>query len=157
VTAVDSGGFKRPSSVRSDMPVSMADAVWRGDLHDGEGTMSAESGAFEALPFDFATRFGDDDGTDPEELIGAAHAGCFSMALSNELARAGYTPEEVATNAEVTVEDGTITAVALTARADVPDVDEDSFHEIAAEAKGNCPVSVALGGVDEITLDAALE
>jgi len=137
------------------MPTSKADAVWRGDLQSGEGTMSADSGAFEGLPFTFATRFGDDDGTDPEELIGAAHAGCFSMALSNELDEAGYTPEEVATNAEVTVEDGGIVRVALTARAAVPDADADAFDEIAREAKENCPVSRALAGV-EITLDATL-
>jgi len=135
----------------------MADAVWNGTLRDGEGTMSGESGAFEDLPFSFATRFGDADGTDPEELIGAAHAGCFSMALSNELDQAGYTPEEVATNAEVSVEDGTIERISLTARAQVPDADAETFQEIAAEAKENCPVSVALANVEEITLDATLD
>jgi peroxiredoxin, OsmC subfamily len=135
----------------------MADAVWHGALRDGEGSMSGESGAFEDLPFTFATRFGDAEGTDPEELIGAAHAGCFSMALSNELDQAGFTPEEVATNAEVEVDNGTIERVTLTARAQVPDADEDEFHEIAQEAKANCPVSVALGAVDEIALDATLD
>ncbi len=135
----------------------MADAVWRGALRDGEGTMSADSDAFEDLPFTFATRFGDADGTNPEELIGAAHAGCFSMALSNELDQAGFTPEEVATNAEVHVEDGAIEQINLTARAEVPDVDEDEFHEIAQVAKENCPVSVALAAVDEISLDATLD
>ncbi len=135
----------------------MADAVWRGALRDGEGTMSGESGAFEDLPFTFATRFGDAEGTDPEELIGAAHAGCFSMALSNELDQAGFTPEEVATNAEVHVEDGTIERITLTARAQVPDADDGEFQEIAREAKENCPVSVALANVDEISLDATLD
>ena len=135
----------------------MADAVWRGALRDGEGTMSGESGAFEDLPFTFATRFGDAEGTDPEELIGAAHAGCFSMALSNELDQAGFTPEEVATNAEVEVDDGAIERITLTARAQVPDATEDEFHDIAQAAKENCPVSVALAAVDEIALDATLD
>jgi osmotically inducible protein OsmC len=139
------------------MPISMADAVWNGTLRDGEGTMSAETGAFSELPFSFATRFGDEEGTNPEELIGAAHAGCFSMALSNELDQAGYTPEEVATNAEVHLEDGAIERVHLTTRASVPDVEEADFQAVAEEAKENCPVSVALGAVDEITLDATLD
>lgn len=139
------------------MPLSMADATWTGDLRDGEGTMSASSGAFEDLPFTFATRFGDADGTNPEELIGAAHAGCFSMALSNELDEAGFTPEEVSTNAEVHLEDGTIERVNLTARATVPDADDERFQSIAADAKENCPVSRALAGVGEVTLDAMLD
>ncbi len=139
------------------MPISMADAVWNGNLRDGEGTMSAETGAFEDLPFSFATRFGDAEGTNPEELIGAAHAGCFSMALSNELDQEGFTPEEVATNAEVHLEDGAIEQIHLTARATVPDADEDSFQTIAADAKENCPVSQALASVGEITLDATLD
>lgn len=138
------------------MPVSKADAVWKGDLKSGEGSMSADSGAFEEIPFSFATRFGDQEGTNPEELIGAAHAGCFSMALSNELDEAGFTPEQVATNAEVTLEDGEIVRSHLTARAEVPDIDDERFQEIAKEAKEGCPVSVALAAVDEIALDATL-
>ncbi len=137
------------------MPVSMADATWKGALRDGEGTMATESGAYEG-EFSFATRFGDEDGTNPEELIGASLAGCFSMAFANELDEAGFTAEEVSTNAEVHMEDGSIAKIHLTTAATVPDIGEDQFHEIAGEAKENCPVSRALTGVDEIALDATL-
>jgi osmotically inducible protein OsmC len=138
------------------MPVSKADATWNGNLRDGEGSMTADSGEFEDAEFSFATRFGDQAGTNPEELIAASHAGCYSMALSNELDEAGFTPEEVSTHAEVHLEDGAIVEIHLTTHADVPDVDGDEFMEIAEEAKENCPISVALGAVDEIALDATL-
>ena len=139
------------------MPVNNADATWRGDLRTGDGTMSVESGEFADAEFSFATRFGDQPGTNPEELIAAAHAGCFSMALSNELDQAGFTPESVSTSAEVTLEDGAIVRIHLTSDATVPDIDEEQFVEIANGAKENCPVSVALGAVEEITLDARLD
>jgi osmotically inducible protein OsmC len=119
--------------------------------------MSVESGEFADAEFSFATRFGDQPGTNPEELIAAAHAGCFSMALSNELDQAGFTPESVSTSAEVTLEDGAIVRIHLTSDATVPDIDEEQFVEIANGAKENCPVSVALGAVEEITLDARLD
>jgi osmotically inducible protein OsmC len=138
------------------MPISKADATWTGNLRDGEGTMAADSGEFDGAEFSFATRFGDQAGTNPEELIAAAHAGCFSMALSNELDEAGFTPEEVSTHAEVHLEDGAIVRIHLTTHATVPDIDGEEFMSIAQEAKENCPVSVALGAVEEISLDATL-
>jgi len=140
------------------MPQRKANAIWKGDLKGGKGTMKFGSGAFEGA-YSFASRFEEGTGTNPEELIGSALAGCFSMALSNELAQAGFTPESVETNANVTLEtvDGapTISKIKLTAKASVPDIDNDEFQEFANGAKENCPVSKALGGVD-ISLDASL-
>jgi osmotically inducible protein OsmC len=118
--------------------------------------MSTESGTYDG-EFSFATRFGDQPGTNPEELIAAAHAGCFSMALSNELDEAGFTPDEVDTQADVHLEDGSITRIDLTTKAQVPEIDDEAFQEIAADAKENCPVSRALAAVNEITLDATLQ
>ena len=139
------------------MPTKHANATWNGDLRDGEGTMAVESGAYEG-EYSFATRFTDEPGTNPEELIGAAHAGCFSMAFANELDEAGFTADEVSTEASVTIEDGAIIRVDLVTEATVPDIDEEQFHEIAAGAKEGCPVSKALtgGSIEEITLDATL-
>lgn len=140
------------------MPQRKADAVWKGDLKGGKGTMKFGSGAFEGS-YSFASRFEEGTGTNPEELIGAAHAGCFSMALSNELAQAGFTPKSVETNANVTLEmidgDPTISKIKLTVKANVPDIDDDEFQNFATGAKENCPVSKALGGVN-ISLDASL-
>jgi osmotically inducible protein OsmC len=137
------------------MPVKKANATWNGTLEEGSGEMFVESGAYEG-EFSFAKRFGDEAGTNPEELIGAAHAGCFSMAFANELDEAGFTPESVETTAEVHLEDGSITRIDLITKASVPDIDEARFQEVANEAKEGCPVSRALAGVDEITLDATL-
>ncbi|NGP75724.1 OsmC family protein [Balneolaceae bacterium YR4-1] len=138
------------------MPQRKADAVWKGDLKGGKGTMKFGSGAFEGA-FSFASRFEEGTGTNPEELIGAAHAGCFSMAFSNELAKAGFTPESVETTATVTLDAGAgaITKINLKTTASVPDIENDKFQEIAKGAKENCPVSKALGGVN-ISLDASL-
>lgn len=140
------------------MPQRKADAIWKGDLKGGKGTMKFGSGAFEGS-YTFASRFEEGTGTNPEELIGAAHAGCYSMALSNELAQAGFTPESVETNANVSLGtvDGapTITKIKLTVKANIPDIDDDEFQEFAEGAKKNCPVSKALAGVD-ISLDASL-
>ncbi|HKL18241.1 MAG TPA: OsmC family protein [Halalkalibaculum sp.] len=140
------------------MPQRKANAIWKGDLKGGKGTMKFGSGAFEGA-YSFASRFEEGTGTNPEELIGSALAGCFSMALSNELAQAGFTPESVETNANVTLEtvDGapTISKIKLTAKASVPDIDNDEFQEFANGAKENCPVSKALAGVD-VSLDASL-
>lgn len=138
------------------MPQRNANAIWKGDLKSGKGTMKFGSGAFEGS-YTFASRFEEGTGTNPEELIGAAHAGCFSMALSNELAKAGFTPESVETTAAVTLDAGAgaITKIKLTASANVPDIDNDKFQEIANGAKENCPVSKALGGVT-ISLEATL-
>lgn len=120
--------------------------------------MVFQSGGYEG-PYSFASRFEEGDGTNPEELIAAAHAGCFSMAFSNELDGAGFTPESVETNAAVELDfvDGapTITSIELTTRARVSGIDEETFQEIAEGAKENCPVSKALAG-PRITLDAQL-
>lgn len=140
------------------MPTRNARAIWSGDLKGGRGTMSLGSGAFEGA-YSLATRFEDRPGTNPEELIGAAHAGCFSMALAAELGRAGHGAKRVATDAKVhleKVDEGfAITRVALTAEADVPGIDAGEFARIAEAAKRGCPVSKALAGVD-ITLEARL-
>lgn len=138
------------------MPQRKADAVWKGDLKSGKGTMKFGSGAFEGA-YSFASRFEEGAGTNPEELIGAAHAGCFSMALSNELAQAGFTPQSVETTANVTLDAGAgaITKINLKVSAKVPDIDNDKFQEFAEGAKNNCPVSKALAGVD-IAVDASL-
>lgn len=120
--------------------------------------MKTGSGIFEG-PYSFVSRFEDGDASNPEELIGAAHAGCFSMAFSNELAQAGHEPNSVETDAEVHLEmvDGapTITTIELKTKGDVPGIDEETFLEIANGAKKNCPVSRALAGVD-IKLNATL-
>jgi len=140
------------------MPKRNADAAWEGDLKSGKGTMKFGSGAFEGN-YSFASRFEDGKGTNPEELIGAAHAGCFSMALSADLGKNGYEPKKVETHAEVTIEnvDGgfKITKIDLTTKAEVPGIDQDDFNKFANGAKENCPVSQALAGVT-ISLNATL-
>lgn len=138
------------------MPTKKANAIWKGDLKSGNGKMSVESGTFKEAGYTFATRFEEKEGTNPEELIGAAHSGCFSMALSNELAKAGFTPDSVSTKAEVTLDDGAITTIKLITSAVVPNIDEAKFNEIAQGAKEGCPVSKALTGVT-VELDATLE
>lgn len=136
------------------MPVRSSSATWSGDLKNGEGSMRFGSGAYEGS-FTFASRFEDGDGTNPEELIGAAHAGCYSMALSNELASDGYDPQRVDTTANVYLEDGEITRVLLDVEADVPGIDAATFQEYAEGAKTGCPVSQALASI-EIELNASL-
>jgi osmotically inducible protein OsmC len=140
------------------MPVRKANAVWEGSLKEGQGTMKLGSGAFEGR-YSFGSRFEEAAGTNPEELIGAAHAGCFSMALSGGLGRAGFTPKRVATVAKVHIEkvgEGfKITRIELDNESAVPGIDEAAFQDAARKAKEGCPVSQALGGV-EITLTARL-
>lgn len=140
------------------MPVRKAHARWNGDLKSGDGRFSTGSGSFEGA-YSFGTRFEDEPGTNPEELIGAAHAGCFSMAFAANVAKAGYSPSRVETNAKVHLsksDDGfTITQIELMMEADIEGLDEEAFQEFAEGAKNNCPVSRALAGVD-ITLDARL-
>ncbi len=142
------------------MPKRTANAKWTGSITEGDGTMRLGSGAYEG-PYSFTSRFEDGSGTNPEELIGAAHAGCFSMALSAALTQAGTPPESIETSAEVEIvmkgSDISIPRIALTTRVRVPGIEEDAFQEAAQAAKAGCPVSKALGGVDEITLDATLE
>lgn len=134
-------------------------AQWRGDLKGGAGTFSAGESITGA--YSYATRFEDAPGANPEQLIAAAHAACFSMAFANALSEAGYPPESVKTDARVTLRfiDGapTITAIGLTTLARVPGIDEQAFQEHAAGAKAGCLVSRALAAVPEITLAASLE
>lgn len=135
-----------------------ASAVWQGGLKDGKGQISTESGALKQAPYGFNTRFEGTPGTNPEELIGAAHAGCFSMALSMILGEAGLTPERIDTTAEVTLDkqpDGfAITAVHLILKARVPGASQEQFLELANKAKAGCPVSKVLNA--NISLDATL-
>ena len=136
-----------------------AEVTWRGSLMDGNGSIdSVGSGAFGPLDITWASRAEEPGGrTSPEELIAAAHAACVSMALSHGLAEAGTPPEQLKTTATVTFQPGEgITKVALTIQGVVPGLDEDAFREAAEDAKANCPVSKALGGVPEITMNASL-
>lgn len=136
-----------------------ASAIWQGGLKDGKGRISTESGALKDNPYGFNTRFEGQPGTNPEELIGAAHAGCFSMALSKLLGEAGFTAERIDTTAEVTLDkqaDGfAITAVHLILNAKVPGATDAQFLEVANKAKAGCPVSKVLNA--SISLDATLE
>lgn len=127
-----------------------ADAQWSGDLQSGKGSMSTpQSGLFEAQNYSFKTRFGDEKGTNPEELLAAAHAGCFSMALSAVLGKEGFTPDSIRSRAEVTMEPGmdpgpTITGVKLIVSAKVPGIDAAKFQQLAEAAKAGCVVSRSL-------------
>ena len=140
------------------MPVRTAEAEWKGNLLQGQGHLKLGTGAFEG-PFSFKSRMEEGTGTNPEELIGAAHAGCFSMAFSATLEKAGFTPKRVHTKAGVRfdkVEGGfAITGVELTTEAEVPGIDQAKFEELAEAAKKGCPVSTALAGTN-ITLKATL-
>jgi len=138
------------------MAVRKAEAVWTGTLREGRGTMKLGSLAFEG-PFTYASRFEQGEGTNPEELIGAAHAGCFSMSLASRLSRAGYPPQRIHTTATVHLTEGpTISLIELDTEAEVPGVDEQTFQQLAADAKQNCPVSKALAGGPEVRLNARL-
>ena len=141
------------------MPKRIASARWDGSLIEGRGTMRMASGAYEG-PYSFQSRFEEGDGTNPEELIAAAHAGCFSMALSAGLGEAGHSPESVETEAVVHLDkagDGfAITRIELRTRANVPGLSDEEFQQIAEAAKKGCPVSRALAGVESIELDAQL-
>lgn len=139
------------------MPVRKADAVWEGDLANGNGTMKMGT-AYEG-PYSFASRFQEGNGTNPEELLAAAHAGCFSMAFSKALSDAGHTPNRVQTTAKVHLDKGdsgfSITRVELVTEADVPGIEEGAFQKAAEGAKNNCPVSRLFKGA-EISVDASL-
>ncbi len=141
------------------MPKRTANAHWEGSLTEGNGTMRMASGAYEG-PYSFQSRFQEGDGTNPEELIAAAHAGCFSMALSGELGRAGHDPESVETEATVHIdkqgEGFAITRIDLRTRARVSGISDEQFQESAEAAKKGCPVSQALAAVESIELDAQL-
>jgi osmotically inducible protein OsmC len=139
--------------------IRKAKAVWRGTGRDGDGDLTSDSGVLSETPYSFRTRFENEKGTNPEELIAAAHAGCFTMALAFQLQGAGYTPSELATEAAISLDpDGPgfrITKSALTLTADVPGLDKDTFDKLAAEAEKNCPVSRVLNA--QITLAATLK
>ena len=140
------------------MPVRTAQAVWEGDLAKGKGTVALGSGSYQG-PYSFASRFESGKGTNPEELIGAAHAGCFSMALSAMLGKAGYAPKKIQTDAKVHIEkvgEGfKITRIELHLQADIPGIENKTFLEHADAAKKGCPVSHALAG-PQIVLYAKL-
>ena len=136
-----------------------ASAVWRGGLKDGKGTISSESGVLKDTQYSFSTRFENGIGTNPEELIAAAHAGCFSMAFSAELGKAGITPESIHTTATITMDKTdagwTITESHLDVRAEIPGVDPAKFTAAANAAKAGCPISRLLRA--NVTMDAKLE
>jgi len=135
-----------------------ASAQWRGGLKDGKGTVSTASGALKSTPYSFSTRFEDQPGTNPEELIAAAHAGCFSMALSGQLGGAGMTADSIDTTATLTMEKldagWTVTKIHLDVTAKIPNADKAKFDEAANKAKAGCPISRLLKA--EITMDAKL-
>jgi lipoyl-dependent peroxiredoxin len=138
------------------MPVRKSTAEWRGTLKEGAGTMKLASGLYEG-PYTFSSRFEEGAGTNPEELIGAAHSGCFSMFLAALLSDKGYKPERISTSAAVRIGAGpTIDRIVLDTEAVVPGVSETEFQELAAQAKAGCPVSKALAAVPEIVLHAKL-
>jgi osmotically inducible protein OsmC len=138
-----------------------ASAVWNGGLKDGNGKISTDSGALKDTAYSFSTRFENGVGTNPEELVAAAHAGCFSMALSGQLGAAGMTAESIRTSATVTMEKldagWTVTAVHLDVAAKIPNADRAKFETAAANAKTGCPISRLLQGSARITMDARLE
>ncbi|MBI5423603.1 MAG: OsmC family protein [Opitutae bacterium] len=136
-----------------------ASAIWQGSLKEGKGTLSAPGGALKNTEYSFGSRFASGAGTNPEELIAAAHAGCFAMALSAALGEAGFTPTQLDASAEVNFDNvppkgWTITASRLTLKAQVPGIAPEKFQEVAAKAKANCPISRVLNA--EISLDATL-
>jgi osmotically inducible protein OsmC len=138
--------------------IRKAKAVWRGTGRDGDGDITTDSGVLRQTPYSYKTRFENETGTNPEELLAAAHAGCFTMALAFALQQGGYEPSELTTEAAVTLDQQgqgfTITRSALTLTASVPGLDEATFRQMAAGAEKNCPVSKVLNA--EITLDAKL-
>ncbi|MHA3774093.1 OsmC family protein [Verrucomicrobiota bacterium sgz303538] len=135
-----------------------ASAVWNGSLKEGKGTISTESGVLSNTAYSFSTRFENEKGTNPEELVGAAHAGCFSMALSAQLGEADLKPEKIETEATVTIEKVpggfAVTTVHLNVRARIPGADDAAFQEVARKAKEGCPISKLLNA--KITMDAQL-
>ena len=139
--------------------IRKASAVWRGTGRDGDGDLTTDSRVLAETPYSFKTRFENERGTNPEELIAAAHAGCFTMALAFQLQGAGYTPTQLSTQAAVSLDpDGggfKITKSALTLTAEVPGLDKETFDKLAAEAEKNCPISKVLNA--EITLSATLK
>lgn len=139
------------------MTIRKAEATWLGTLREGSGTMKAHSGYFE-VPYTYGSRFEEAKGTNPEELLGAAHAGCYSMFLSALITKAGYTPTRIHTTATVHLEAGpTITRIDLNTQAEVPGLDDTTFQEKVQEAKIGCPVSKAVAAVASINVHAKLK
>lgn len=134
-----------------------ATGEWRGDLQSGTGAISAPSGVLNETPFTFATRFENAKGTNPEELIAAAHAACFSMAFSNYLAQQGHVATMITTQATITLENGSLNTMHLVTRGQVPGIDDATFKKLAVEAERNCPVSNLLREGLDITLEASLD
>jgi lipoyl-dependent peroxiredoxin len=136
-----------------------ANAHWTGTLQEGKGTLSTKSGVLKDIPYTFGMRFGEESGTNPEELVGAAHAGCFSMAFSLMLTKAGFAPKSIQTTATITFEqvngNFTVTSSHLRCEAAVPEIDNAKFQQIAEDAKNNCPISRLLKS--EITIEASLK
>jgi len=145
---------------RSECMERKASAVWRGGLKDGKGTISTQSGVLKDTQYSFSTRFAEGIGTNPEELIAAAHAGCFTMALSAQLGEAGLTPESLETSVSVKFEKTdagfTVTAIHLVTKAKVPGASGSTFETAANNAKAGCPISRLFKGNTDITLDAKL-
>lgn len=131
-----------------------ANAVWNGSGKEGNGILSSQSTALNGFQYSYSSRFEEGVGTNPEELIGAAHAGCFSMKLSFILGAAGFTPETIETSCTITLDNGVITNSHLVVKANVPGIDAEKFRECAEDAKANCPVSKALNM--DITMEASL-
>lgn len=142
------------------MTVRSAQAEWKGGLPAGSGHIAVESASFDT-PYSFPSRFESGKGTNPEELMAASHAGCFSMALAFALTNAGHPPTRVHTTAKVHLHQSSggfaIPKIELVTEADVPGIDEEKFQSIAADAKKNCPISKALAAVPEVTLEATLQ
>jgi lipoyl-dependent peroxiredoxin len=135
-----------------------ANAEWQGTGKEGKGRLTTETKALNNAPFTFATRFGEaKDGTNPEELIAAAHAGCFSMKLSFVLNEAGFTADKIETKCDITFGDGAISKSHLTVKAKVPGITKEKFDECAKDAKENCPISKSLSSNINISMDATLE
>jgi lipoyl-dependent peroxiredoxin len=138
-----------------------ASAVWHGTLKEGKGSISVGSGLFRDAQYSFSSRFEEGVGTNPEELIAAAHAGCFTMALDAQLTNGGFKPEKIETTASVTLakvnDKPTVTKIALVTKAHVPGIDAAAFNKAAEDAKAGCPISRLFAGNTEITLEATLD
>ncbi len=135
-----------------------ANAEWQGTAKEGKGIISTETKALNNAPFTFASRFGEaKDGTNPEELVAAAHAGCFSMKFSLVLNEAGFTPDKIETKCDITFGNGAISKSHLTVKAKVPGISQEKFDECAKDAKENCPISKSLSSNIDISMDATLE
>jgi osmotically inducible protein OsmC len=132
-----------------------ATANWKGSGKEGKGTVTADSGIFSGAPISYRTRFEEAQGTSPEELVAAAHAGCYSMKLSFVLGAAGFVPDSIDTRCTITLENGAITESHLEIKASVPNIDEAKFNECVADAKANCPISKLLN--TKITAEATLD